>query len=66
MQARYWGRCRGYSGKRGQQVLFLMELTLGAWGRESDQRGTENLSTNWDKARKERCRELFEPNERSV
>ena len=54
----------GYSGKKGRQVLFFMELTFA--GRESEQRGTENPSTNWAKAMKEGYREPFEPNGRFV
>ena len=42
-----------------------MELTL--WGREGEwKRGTENPSTNWDKAMKEGYGELFAPNGRFI
>lgn len=51
--------------KRAHKSTSSWSLHCGA-ERESEKRGTENPTTNWDKAMKEGCGELFDPNRRFI
>lgn len=56
MQARDCGWCSDKRDKKSPSS----EVTSGDRRRESDQKSVENMSTNWDRALKERRKELFE------
>lgn len=64
MQAMYCSRYRGAQVKRANKVPSSWSLHLGCGGRKVSIEVLKNLSTNWDKAMKESCRELSETNGR--